>query len=87
MEILTRTHCDLTLARNPSSHSLARDSLSLLLDAGSACNPCSRLAVVQSNLSRTHGGHNCGVDLDEFGVELGGEHHVFVNMHEREREK
>ena len=22
-----------------------------------------------------------------FGVELGGEHHVFVNMHEREREK
>lgn len=88
--------------------------------------------MVQSNLSRTHGGHNwfislpiseinnpcfvfslivvsililliyilffisficfslidflVGVDLDEFGVELGSEHRVFVNMQERESE-
>ena len=28
-----------------------------------------------------------GVELDEFGVETGCEHHMFVNMHQREIEK
>ena len=28
-----------------------------------------------------------GVKLDEFGVEIGCEHHMFVNMHQREIEK
>ena len=132
MEILTGTHCDPTLPGNPSSHSLARDPSSpTLARRWFRLQPL--LAVVQSNLSRTHGGHNwfislpiseinnlcfifslivvsililliyilfsislicfslidflVGVDLDEFGVELGGGHRVFVNLHERESEK